>query len=68
MSFCPRAAAKSSSVSSQSLGTPVVGFYPFYFGVSLLKLNSRKKGTLVIMGLLGNLEVGVALQGREVRV
>ena len=29
-------------------------FCPFYFGVSLLKLNSRKKGTLIINGLLGN--------------
>ena len=37
------------------LGTPVVPFYTFYFGVSLLKLNSRKKGTLIVMGLLGNL-------------
>ena len=37
------------------LGTPVVPFFPFYLGVSLLKLNSRKKGTLIIMGLLGNL-------------
>ena len=37
------------------LGTPVVPFYPFYFGVSLLKLNSRKKGILIIGGLLGNL-------------
>ena len=30
-------------------------FCPFYFGVSGLKLNSRKKGTLIINGLLGNL-------------
>ena len=30
---------------------------PFYFGVSSLKLNSRKKGTLIIHGLLGNLGV-----------
>ena len=30
------------------LGTPVVPFYPFYLGVSLLKQNSRKKGTLII--------------------
>ena len=27
------------------LGTPVVPFCPFHFGVSLFKLNSRKKGT-----------------------
>ena len=33
-------------------GTPVVPFFPCYFGVSLLKL---KKGALMIMGLLGNL-------------
>ena len=38
-----------------NLGTPVVPFCPFYLGVSLLKLNSRKKGTLIIKGLLGNL-------------
>ena len=38
------------------LGTPVVPFCPFYFGVSFLKLNSRKKGTLIINGLLGNLD------------
>ena len=37
------------------LGTPVVPFFPFNFGVSLLKQNSRKKGILMIMGLLGNL-------------
>ena len=34
---------------------PVVPFCPFYFGVSLFKLNGRKKGTLTINGLLGNL-------------
>ena len=39
----------------QYLGTPEVPFCPFYFGVSFLKLNSRKKGTLIINGLLGNL-------------
>ena len=37
------------------LGSPVVPFYPFSFWVSLLKPNSRKKGTLIIEGLLGNL-------------
>ena len=37
------------------LGTPVVPFYPFCLGVSLLKQSSRKKGTLIIWGLLGNL-------------
>ena len=39
---------------AMQLGTSVVPFCPFYLGVSLLKLNSRKKGTLVIKGLLGN--------------
>ena len=38
------------------LGTPVVPFVPFYMGVSLVKLNTRKKGILIIKGLLGNLE------------
>ena len=37
------------------LGTTVVPFFPFCLGVSLLKLNSRKKDTLSIKGLLGNL-------------
>ena len=32
-------------------------FYPFFWGVPLLKPNSRKKGTLIIKGLLGNLVV-----------
>ena len=30
--------------------------FPFYVGVSLLKLTIRKKGTLITLGLLGNLE------------
>ena len=30
------------------LGTPVVPLFPFYVGVSLLKLNIRKKGTPII--------------------
>ena len=38
-----------------SLSTPVVPFFPFCLGVSLLKLNGRKKGTIIIKGLLGNL-------------
>ena len=42
------------------LGTPVVTFSPFYIGAFLLKLNSRKKGTLILKGLLGNL-VGLPL-------
>ena len=37
------------------LGSPVVPFCPFCLGVSLLKPNIRKKGTLIIKGLLGNL-------------
>ena len=36
--------------------SPVVPFYPFSFWVPLLKPKSRKKGTLIIKGLLGNLE------------
>ena len=36
------------------LGTRVVHFLPFSVGVCLLKLLTRKKGTLVINGLLGN--------------
>ena len=38
-----------------SLGTPVVPFSPFHFGVSLFKLSIRKKGTLIVKQLLGNL-------------
>ena len=38
-----------------NIGTPVVPFCPFDFGVFLLKLNSRKKGTLIKRELLGNL-------------
>ena len=37
------------------LGTPVVPFFLFYLGVSLLKLNSSKKGALIINVLLDNL-------------
>ena len=37
------------------LGSPVVPFYPFSFWVPL-KPNSRNKGTLIIKGLLGNLD------------
>ena len=33
----------------------MVPFCPFYFRVPLLKPNSKKKGTLIVMGLLGNL-------------
>ena len=42
------------------LGAPVVPFYPFSFWLPLLKPNSRRKGTLIIKGLLGNLVLGVA--------
>ena len=42
-------------LTEKKLGTPVVPFYPFDFGLSLLKQNSRKKGPLRIKGLLGNL-------------
>ena len=37
------------------LGSPAVPFCRFYLGVSLLKRNITKKGTLIINGLLGNL-------------
>ena len=40
---------------------------PFYFGVSLLKLKSREKGTLLINGLLGNLDLPSA-QNFEMRI
>ena len=39
----------------------VVPFCTFYLGVSLSKLNSRKKGTLIIKGLLANLGFGFHL-------
>ena len=35
------------------LGTPVVPLFPEYFGVSLFKLNMRKKCTLLISGVIG---------------
>ena len=41
------------------LGTPVVPFCHLYSGVSFLKLNSREKGTLIIHGLVGNLDGSV---------
>ena len=34
---------------------PSSTLFPFYFGVSLFNLDIRKEGTLIIMGLLGNL-------------
>ena len=47
--------AEAHNMNQASLGAPVVPFYPFSFWVPLLKPNSRKKGTLIIKGLLGNL-------------
>ena len=44
-------------VFTEKLG-PVFRRTLFYFGVCLLKLNSRKKGTLITHGLLENLEAG----------
>ena len=43
--------------------TPIIRYpsstlFPFYLGVSLLKLNSKKKGSLMFKGLLGNLDDG----------
>ena len=40
------------------LGSSVVPFCPFHLGVSLLKPNIMKNGTLMIKGLLGNLDKG----------
>ena len=40
-----------------SRSAPVVPFYPFSFWVPLLKPNSRKKGNLIIKGLLENLVI-----------
>ena len=37
------------------IGTPSVPFLPLHFGVSLFKLNKRKKGTLTMKRLLLNL-------------
>ena len=51
----------------RDLGTPVVPFCPFYLGVS----NSRNKCTLIINGLLGNLEswpYGIGLGSKGFRV
>ena len=51
----PSAGSRYAVPGKNFLGTPVVPFCPFYLGFSLLKLNSGKKGTLVLKGLLGNL-------------
>ena len=45
---------------SRLLGSPVVPFCPFNLGVSLFKPNIRKKGILIMKGLLGNLGFMVA--------
>ena len=55
---CQESAPARLSVHEERLGTPVVPFFLFYSRVSSLKLNMRKKGTLIIKGLLGNL-VGI---------
>ena len=44
-------------ISPKNSRYPSNNLVPFFWGVVLLKLNSRKKGTLVINGLLGNLEL-----------
>ena len=38
------------------VGSPVVPFCPFSFWVPLFTPSSRNKGTLIIRGLLGNLD------------
>ena len=43
------------------LGTPVVPFCPFCFGVCLLQWNIRKKGTLIVRESLRNLDIPVLL-------
>ena len=50
------------------LGTQVVPFFPFYVRVSLLKLNVRKNGTLIIQGLLGNLGLRLRVEDFVVEV
>ena len=48
------------------LGSPVVPFCPFSFWAPFLKkTNNRKKGILIIKGLLGNLEKRL---GRRMRM
>ena len=44
---------------SEHLCSPVVPFYPF-FGFPYQKPNSRKKGTLIIKRLLGNLGINTS--------
>ena len=46
----------------RNLGSPVVPFCPFYLGgLLILKPNIRKKGTLIIKGLLGNLGTSISI-------
>ena len=45
------------------LGFPVGAFCPFSSRVPLSKPNSRKKGTLISKGLLGNQELGDFVSG-----
>ena len=38
----------------QVLGTQLVPSFPFHLGISFLKLNMRKKGTVIVNGILEN--------------
>ena len=53
--LCPTSGPNDGSWAEDWARYPSSTLLPFYFGVSLLKLNSRTKGTLIINGLLGNL-------------
>ena len=52
--FYPRVHLKGSVRDARFLST-VIPFWPFLLGVSLSKLNIKRKGTLIINGLLRNL-------------
>ena len=54
--FCLLCATCTHEVPQEILGTPVVPFFPFSFPGLLIQ------GTLIIEGLLGNLESGTFLQ------
>ena len=43
----------------------MVPFCPFYFSVPFLKPNGKKKGTLIVMGLLRNLVKVEAMEGHS---
>ena len=62
---CTAKRSERAASSEHELGSPVVPFYPFCFWVPLLRPNSRKKGTLIIKGLLGNLVKDDNRQGLE---